>query len=340
MPEPCSGAPDEGHHWFQVSKSNMKIRQGWFYWAAGGDGFGRRGQDKSHTDDGESLLGQFCLQELIFGAGEDVGVGSSNGRDQVMHCHGLAVESSFFVRIGRELDGLNGPGLLGEDSPQVAIVVGDGERQERFHRSRIEIGQEHGSIVRVKARCAGAAIRRDIHQELRGVRRGGHVHRRAVDDGAELNVQKAIRKGQLLGFGKLVIEPLHLDLNDGARVVARGGFVELEAGCAYGIALLADREFTRLRVGCDGQAEQKEGKEFSGEQRESTSESIHRSVCVDTNRRKGLWRTLPIEDAGPSTCRRSDSLGTTSSLGSGGIPPLTPSRMGTRRSFRAVFAEG
>ena len=27
MPEPCSGAHDEGHHWFQVSKSNMSGRQ-------------------------------------------------------------------------------------------------------------------------------------------------------------------------------------------------------------------------------------------------------------------------------------------------------------------------
>ena len=71
-----------------------------------GAGFGGRGQDEALADQGEALLREFGLQELVFRAGEEVGPGAGDGGDQVVDGDGLAVERALLVGVGGQLDGL------------------------------------------------------------------------------------------------------------------------------------------------------------------------------------------------------------------------------------------
>ena len=72
-----------------------------------GDGTGGRGEDEAVAAEGEALLGEFGLEELVVRAGEELCLGSSDGGDQVVDHDGFAFEGALFVAVGGELDGLD-----------------------------------------------------------------------------------------------------------------------------------------------------------------------------------------------------------------------------------------
>ena len=65
-----------------------------------------------------------------------------------MHDDGFAVERALLIGIGGELDGRNRTGLLGNDGPQIAIVVVRGQGQQGFESAWVEVGQEDGGWMR------------------------------------------------------------------------------------------------------------------------------------------------------------------------------------------------
>jgi len=96
------------------------------------------------ADEGEALLGEFGLEELIFSADEEISGCAGDGGDEVVDGEGLAVESALLVRIGCELDGCDGSSLLGDHGPEVAIVAGGGNGQQSLQRAGIEVGEKDG----------------------------------------------------------------------------------------------------------------------------------------------------------------------------------------------------
>jgi len=75
-------------------------------------GFGGRREHKAFADDGKSLLGEFCLKQLICGAGKQLGFGFADGGFEVVDGDRLAIERTLEVGVGGELDGKDG-GILG-----------------------------------------------------------------------------------------------------------------------------------------------------------------------------------------------------------------------------------
>jgi hypothetical protein len=60
-------------------------------------GFGGRRQDETFADEGEALLGEFGLEELVVRAGEDVCGGTGEGGFEVVDGDGLGVERPILV---------------------------------------------------------------------------------------------------------------------------------------------------------------------------------------------------------------------------------------------------
>lgn len=214
-----------------------------------GTGFGWRGEDEASADHGEALLGELGLEKLVFGAGKKVCGCSVEGGFQMVDGDGLAIAGSMFVSVGGELDGDDGAGFLGDDGPQAAITVVDREGQQSVICAGIKVGQEDGSGVGIEARGGAAAVGRDVDEEMSLVARGYDVDGGVVDGGAQLDVLEVIGRGEMLGFGDVVVEALHGEANDGGGVVAlrRGG--EGDLGGADGLAVLGDDETAGLAVG-------------------------------------------------------------------------------------------
>jgi len=63
-------------------------------------GFGGRSQDEALADEGEALLGKFSLEKLVFGAGEEVGLGAGDGGDHVVDDDGISVQRALLVGVG------------------------------------------------------------------------------------------------------------------------------------------------------------------------------------------------------------------------------------------------
>jgi len=91
--------------------------------------------------------------------------------------------------------------------------------------------------------------------ELRPIGFGDDIDGGVVNDGAELDVKKAVGGGQLLGFRERVGEALHIDANHGSGVIAGGLGCERGAGAADLFAILADSKGGGLRHGCGRSAE-------------------------------------------------------------------------------------
>jgi len=149
-----------------------------------------------------------------------------------MDVDGLAVDGSLFVGVGGELDGGDGAGLLGDDGPEAAIVIGYGEGQEGFQGAGVEVGKEDGGGVEVEAGGGAVAVGGDVEQELGGVWRAGHVDGRVVDGGAQLDVLEVVGRGEFFSFREVVVEVLHGDADDGGGVVAIGSSGESDGGGA------------------------------------------------------------------------------------------------------------
>jgi hypothetical protein len=163
------------------------------------NGTGGRGEDEAVADEGETLLWELGLKELIVGAGEELGLGAGDGRDEVMDSNGLAVEGALLVAIGSDLDGLDrgwlnravvGSGLLGEDGPKAGARGGWRVREfdDGLERAGIEIGEQDGGRMKLEAGGGGAAIGRDVEQKLGRVDCGGEVDGGGVDCGTDLGV--------------------------------------------------------------------------------------------------------------------------------------------------------
>jgi len=61
------------------------------------------GADPAHgrrrEDEGEAFLGEFGLEELVFGAGEKIRRGTGDRGDEVMNCDWLAVECALLISV-------------------------------------------------------------------------------------------------------------------------------------------------------------------------------------------------------------------------------------------------
>ena len=139
---------------------------------------------------------QFGLKKLIFGTGEDICVGSGDGGDEMVNGDGLAVERSLLVSVRGQLNGIDRSrrcaGLLRQDGPEIPVVVADAESEQGFKRAGVEVGEEDGGCVRVKACCGAAATSGDVEQLLCLIGRGGYVDGLAVDDCAQLDVVELV----------------------------------------------------------------------------------------------------------------------------------------------------
>ena len=177
-------------------------------------GLGGRGEDEAFADQSEARLGQLGLEKLVFRAGEEVGLGSGNGGYEVVDIDGPAVEGSLHVGVGGEQDGRDGAGLLGDDGPEIAVVAGDGEGEQRIESAGIEVGEENGAGMRGQAGGGAAAVGGDVEENLRRVRCGVDADRGAIDGGAQLNVLEGVGRGEAFSFGEAIVEALHGDAND------------------------------------------------------------------------------------------------------------------------------
>ena len=139
---------------------------------------------------------------------------AGDGGDQVMNINGLSVHGPLLVGVGGELDGDYSASLLGDNGPQVAIVIFNGKGKKGLVGAGIEIGHENGIVVKVERGGGTVAIGGDFEQELCGVRRAGHVDGLAVDASAQLDVLEMCVLGELLGFGKGVVQVLHGDADN------------------------------------------------------------------------------------------------------------------------------
>jgi len=68
----------------------------------------------------------------------------------------------------------------------------DGEGEQGFEGTWIEVREEDDEFVSVETSGAAAPVGRDVNQDLAGVGFGRDVHRGAVDDRAQLNVLKKV----------------------------------------------------------------------------------------------------------------------------------------------------
>ena len=195
------------------------------------------------------MLREFGLQELVLRTGKEVCPGAGDGGDEVMDCNGLAVESALLVGVGGKLNGLDGAGLLGNDGPEVAVVMGDGEGQQGVVCAGVEVGEEDGDGVPGQSRRGAAAVGGDVEQDLRGAWRGDDVDGRAIDGGGQEDVFELVGRGELFGFGDVVVEALHGDADDGGGVVTTGVGGEGDSGRADGLAVLGDDEAAGLGAG-------------------------------------------------------------------------------------------
>jgi hypothetical protein len=96
----CSG----GGWWGSVGRGWSRGSGWWLGW---GGGFGWGFQDESFADEGEAFLGEFCLEELVFGAGEKIRRRTSDRGDEVMNRDWFAVERALLVSICGKLNRLN-----------------------------------------------------------------------------------------------------------------------------------------------------------------------------------------------------------------------------------------
>ena len=73
----------------------------------------------------------------------------------------VVFEGALLVGIGCELDGHDGGsllgavrprGLFGNNGPEVAIALRDGEREDGVKGARVEVGQKHGRRMKGKPR--------------------------------------------------------------------------------------------------------------------------------------------------------------------------------------------
>ena len=155
-------------------------------------GLSRWREHESVANEGEALLGQFGLEELIFRSGKEIGAVPGDARDQVVGHNRLAIEGALLIGISGELDGFDGACLFGDDGPQAAVVGARGHGEKRFEGARIEVGEEDSEVVGFEPSGAGAPVGRDIQEELRSVGLGHDVDGGVVDDGAELDMKKAV----------------------------------------------------------------------------------------------------------------------------------------------------
>ena len=160
------------------------------------------GEHEAFADKGETLLREFGLQKLVTGAGEKLGSGAGDGRNEVMDDDGFAVEASLLIAVGSELDGLNGSwldgavlriGLLGDDGPKAGVSIRWRSREIKhgLKCGWVEVGQENSVGIELEAGGGGAAIGRDVKQVLGGVHGGRDADRGAVYRSAKLRVAKA-----------------------------------------------------------------------------------------------------------------------------------------------------
>ncbi len=258
-------------------------------WGLGrrGAGFGGRGEDEACADNGEALLGEFGLEELVFRAGEEVGFGAGDGGDEVVDGDELAVEGSLLVGVGGQQDGGDGAGLFGDDGPEAAVVAGDGEGEEGVVGAGVEVGKEDGGGMRGQAGGGAAAVGGDVEEDLGGVGRGGDGDRGVVDGGAQLDVPEEVGRGELLGFGEVVVEALHGDADDRGGVVAAGDGDEGDGGCADGVAMLGDDEAAGLGRSMERGHGQRRDEAKKGE---FGHQGLHPSGGLDTGIGKELRR--------------------------------------------------
>jgi len=239
------------------------------------------------------LLREFGLEKLAFGASEEVGPGSGDGGDQMVDCDGLAVERALFVGKGGELNRLNRTGLFGDDGPEVAVILGDGESQKRFQCAGVEVGQEDGGGMPGQSSGGAASVGGDVEQDLRGVWRGDDADSRAVDGGAQLNVLELVALGELLGFGDVVVESLKIDADK------RGGAIALRVGGkgtgggADGFTVLGDDEAGGLCAGSRRRGEERR----EGNSGEIAHPYLHVPEGLDTESRRMLQEELTLARA-------------------------------------------
>ena len=184
---------------------------------------------------------------MVLRTGKEVGIGSGDGGDEVMHGDGLAVEGSLLISVGGQLHWLNGARVFGQNHPQVAIVFGHRKRQKRFQGAGIEIGQEHRAGMRSQPRGGALSACRNIQQELSCIGSRHYVHRLAVHDRAQLHVLELVGRGKLLGLRDRVVQALHGHLDQGGRVVTLPGGREMKTGSAHRVAVLRDLKIAGLR---------------------------------------------------------------------------------------------
>ena len=72
---------------------------GFLFGGRGARGRGRC-EDETVADQSKAWLGEFGLQELVFGPGEQVGIRPGDGGDQVVDQNRLAIEHSLLVGVG------------------------------------------------------------------------------------------------------------------------------------------------------------------------------------------------------------------------------------------------
>ena len=113
---------------------------------------------------------------------------------------GLAFQGSLLIGVGGQLDGGDGAGLLGDDGPQTAIVVGYGDGEQGFKSAGVEVGEKDGAGVGIKAGRGAVAVGGDVEQNLGGICCAGDGNRRTVDGSAQLDVEELAGRVELLGF--------------------------------------------------------------------------------------------------------------------------------------------
>ena len=104
---------------------------------------GRRRQHEAFADNARNQPAAARPEEAGSPGRRKLRVGPGNPGHQVMNGDGLAVESSLHIRVGCQLDGRDGPGLLGNDGPQVAIVVATANEQQRIERAGVKVWQQN-----------------------------------------------------------------------------------------------------------------------------------------------------------------------------------------------------
>lgn len=253
------------------------------------EGLGGRRENESLANEGEALLGEFGLEKLIFRAGKQVGRRAGDGGDEVVDCYWFGVESALLVGIGGELNGRDGSGLFGDDCPEVAVVGSGGDGEQRLQGSGIEVRKKDGRLVGIEPGGVGAAVGRDVQEELLSVGLGDNIDSGIVDDGAELNVEQRVGRREFFGFGEGVGEALHLHADQGRRVDAGRFWCVREARGADGLAILADVKIRGLREGRGRSAEKNEGKKSRGRD-QGANERRHLTEKLDTKRGERLRR--------------------------------------------------